>query len=123
MIITMLSIFSLVFAAHKDTPRVLENHLVQVSINRVERPVAEPSSKPYEIALTILCKNKKSTKTVSFPVCDFELQDKDSNVSPSDIAIAYFPWDGVKSNNLQGRIFCDSKNKLFYRLKIAEVCK
>lgn len=118
----IIAIFSFVFTAHAIPPRVLENDQVHVIVNKIERPVAEPASKPYEISLKILCKNKKLTKTLNFPVCDFDLQDKDSNLSASNIAIAYFPWDGAKSNNLQGRIYCDSKNKLFYKMKIADIC-
>ncbi len=123
MITKTLFIISFIFTANSSPPRILENDLVNVSLTRVERPVAEPSSKPFEIKLAIFCKKTKSTKTVNFPVCDFDLQDKDSNISASNISIAYFPWDGVKSNNPQGRIYCELKSKRFYILKITDVCK
>jgi hypothetical protein len=121
--ILIFCIFSFVLSAKETPPRVLENNLIHVNIAKIDRPTAEPASKPYEIALTILCKNTKSTKKVNFPVCDFDVIDKEHKISHTDISIAYFPWDGVKSNNPQGRLYCDNKNKLFYTIKIADVCK
>ncbi len=122
----ILALFILKFAmaANNTSARVLENKLVHISIKKIERTEAEPASKPYEIEMTVTCKVVKSTKTVNFPVCDFDPKDQDSKLSLADVSIAHHSWDGAKSsNNPEGRNYCDSKNKLYYRAKISDLCQ
>ncbi len=117
-------ILSLVFAAGNTPTRVLENKLVHVELKRIERPEAEPVSKPYEIVLTVTCKNNKPLKTVNVPVCDLDITDKASTLTETTLTVAHHSWDAVKSsNNSDGRNHCDSKNKLFYTAKISDLCK
>jgi hypothetical protein len=123
MIYTVL-ILSLVFASSKTPTRVLENKIVHVDYQRIERPVAEPVSKPFEIDITVTCKNKKPTKKIAVPVCDLDVMDKDSNLSDTTLTIAHHSWDAVKSsNNPDGRNHCNNKKKLFYTAKISDLCK
>lgn len=99
--------------------------MVTATVSKVERLEAEPASKPFEIVISIKCKNKdvKELKKATVPVCDFDLNDKQTALSKTTITVAHFEWDGPKSsNNPQGKNFCDSKKKLFYELKIADVC-
>ncbi len=119
-----LFILNIAFAAQNTPTRVLENTLMHVEYKRVERPEAEPVSKPFEIALTVTCKNKKTAKKISIPVCDLDVMDKDSSLSETTLTIAHHSWDAVKSsNNPDGRNHCDGKNKLFYTSKISDLCK
>ena len=117
-------LLNLVFASANTPTRVLENKTLQAEIKRVERPEAEPVSKPYEIALTITCKNKKPTKKINIPVCDLDVMDKETTLSDTELKVAHHSWDAVKSsNNPDGRNHCNNKNKLFYTHKITDLCK
>ncbi len=123
----MYLIFSLLqisFALNSPT-RVLENDLVKATLQKVERLVAEPASKPFEINLAITCKNKnvKELKKAVVPVCDFDINDKQTVLTKTAIIVAHHEWDGPKSsNNPEGKNYCDAKKKLFYELKIADIC-
>lgn len=122
----MLKVFLLILmssAATKTPTRVVENNLVRISLQKIERPEAEPVSKPYEIKMTVVCKNTKIKKDIAVPVCDFDINDKEHAISDVAIRIAHHSWDGAKSsNNPEGKNYCDSKNKLFHELKIADIC-
>jgi hypothetical protein len=119
-----LFILNFVFAAEITPTKVLQNALIHVEYKRVERPEAEPVSKPFEIALTVTCKNKKLVKKINIPVCDLDVMDKDSTLSETSLTIAHHSWDAIKSsNNPDGRTHCDGKNKLFYTTKISDLCK
>lgn len=117
-------VLNIVFAADSTPTRVLENNLVRIEVKRVIRPEAEPVSKPIEIALSAICKNKKPVRRINIPVCDLDIMDKDSTLSETTLTIAHHSWDAVKSsNNPDGRTYCDGKNKLFYTTKITDLCK
>ncbi len=106
--------------------RVLKSNFAHVTIEKVERLEAEPVSKPFEISAILQCKNNKNkiTQKITLPVCDFDLQDKETKISNNTIYIAHFAWDGAKSsNNSEGRNYCNSKQKLFHEIKISEICK
>ncbi|MBY0385476.1 hypothetical protein K2X05_09980 [bacterium] len=122
----MLKIFLILFlsqAATKTPTRVVENNLVRVSLQKIERPEAEPVSKPFEIKMNVVCKNTKIKKEITVPVCDFDINDKDHTITDVAIRIAHYAWDGAKSsNNPEGKNYCDAKNKLFHELKIADLC-
>jgi hypothetical protein len=121
----LLTLSSFALAGPTQT-RVLKSNLAEVTIEKIERLEAEPVSKPFEIAATIQCKNNKHkvTQKINLPVCDFDLQDKETKISKDTIYLAHFAWDGAKSsNNPDGRNYCDSKQKLFHEIKISEICK
>ena len=122
----MLKLFFLVFLsqAAKQTPtRVVETNLVRVSLQKIERLEAGPVSKPFEIKMNVVCKNTKIKKDISVPVCDFDINDKDHAITDVAIRIAHHSWDGAKSSkNPEGKNYCDAKNKIFYELKIADIC-
>jgi hypothetical protein len=122
--IHILSQTMLLFALANQT-RVLETPEVQITIKRQERLEAEPVSKPYEMVLEIKCKNqKKKQQKINIPVCDFDLQDKQTTIDQNKALIAHYAWDAAKSvNNPEGRNYCDSKSKLFHELKITDLCK
>lgn len=121
----LLTLFSTALAGSPQT-KVLENNLAQVTVEKVERLEAEPVSKPFEISATIRCKNSKHkvTQKINLPVCDFDLQDKETKILNDTIFLAHFAWDGAKSsNNQEGRNYCNPKQKLFHEIKITEICK
>lgn len=111
-------------AANNTPTRVLENKAVRIEYKRIERPEAEPSSKPFEIAMDVTCKNKKPAKKINIPVCDLDVMDKESTLSDTELKIAHHSWDAIKSsNNPDGRNHCDTKNKLYYTAKLSDLCK
>ncbi len=117
-------VLNIVFAADSTPTRVLQNKLLHAEFKRVQRPEAEPVSKPFEIALMVTCKNKNPTKKINIPVCDLDVMDKESTLSDTTLTIAHHSWDALKSsNNPDGRNHCDGKNKLFYTTKITDLCK
>lgn len=116
---------SLLFANQNQT-RVLENDLYKITVERKERPEAEPASQPYEIQVKIDCKKNKNVRgaQMNFPVCDFDPQDKETVLNEKEIKIAYFSWDAVKSsNNVEGKTYCDAKKKLYHEVQFAKVCR
>jgi hypothetical protein len=122
--IYVIFILNMVVAAEKTPTRVLQNKLVHAEFQRIERPEAEPVSKPFEISLTVTCKNKKPVKKINIPVCDLDVMDKESTLSDTTLTIAHHSWDAAKSsNNSEGRNYCDGKNKIFYTTKITDLCK
>ncbi len=116
---------SFLFAGQYQT-RVLENSLLKISIDRKERLEAEPASQPYEIVVKVDCKKSKNVREAqfNFPVCDFDPNDKDTVMNDTYIKIAHYAWDAVKSsNNPEGRVYCDSKKKLYHEVQFSEICQ
>ena len=118
-------LLSFIFAGQHQT-RVLENGILKITIERKERAEAEPASQPYEISVKVSCKKNKIVRSAqfNFPVCDFDPHDKDTVFSDSQIKIAHYAWDAVKSsNNPEGKVFCDKKKKLFHEVQFSEICQ
>lgn len=119
-----MTVCSVAFAGSNQT-RVLENDLVSISLRKAERLEAEPVSKPYEIVMETKCKKNKSKaiQKQTLPVCDFDLQDKETKINKTTLSIAHFAWDAAKSsNNPDGRNYCDAKQKIFHEIKIEDLC-
>jgi hypothetical protein len=103
----------------------LENDLVKATLQKVERLEAEPVSKPFEIVISLECKKikVKELKKATVPVCDFDINDKQTRITKTTIIVAHDEWDAAKSsNNPEGKNYCDPKKKIFYELKIADIC-
>jgi hypothetical protein len=122
---SIIFLLSFLFAGEYQT-RVLENDVLKITLERKERTEAEPASQPYEVRIQIDCKKRKNVLGVqmNFPVCDFDPQDKETVMSNTQVKIAHFSWDAVKSsNNPEGKVFCDSKKKLYHEVDISGICQ
>lgn len=112
-------------AASVANKRILENATAKVTLERIERPEAEPVSRPFEIKVSVDCKtSKRILAQKNIPVCDTDLQDsKDVKITDTHIQFFHYEWDSKKSSlDRQGFNHCLKNKKIMVSWALSEFC-
>ena len=112
--------------AKQTPPRLLDNETARVTLIMQERAEAEAEGQPNEIVMTVQCKKgfKQKKRTESIPLCTSDLQAaKGIEMDSSTIKFFHYMWDSKASNNLEGRLYCNTKDKVNDEFKLSDFCE
>lgn len=106
--------------------RVIESKVAQVKLSMFERLEAEPVSQPKEIRIQVECKKgfKQKNYNMKITVCSADLSAKKGiEVDSHEIKFFHYDWDAEKSsNNMEGKLYCDTKNRIQDSFKLSDFC-
>lgn len=119
---------SLIFAAYvqaaEPKAQLRQTSLGSVEVKLVERPEAEPVSKPYAIVITMNCAKgfKSKKKKIEITTCGSHLDDVKVD-SGNILRVSHFVWDAQKtSESFEGQIICDKKSRIHETIKLSDFC-
>jgi hypothetical protein len=111
--------------AKNETPRILENEAVKLTLSVHEREIAEPASQPKEVRVKAECKKGYVQKNKEFvvKVCSADLSSAEFTKDKLQVTFSHYNWDAAPSSkNMEGQLFCDTNTPIKDFFPISAFC-